>query len=273
MLSTVEVRSTSGELLTLSLADPSNGFVVADIDGLGPVKAAIATSSFALMDGVQFQSARREGRNLLFKIELIPDYVTQSVEDLRWRLYDFFMTKAQVSARFILSGGLEVDISGIVEDCQPDIFSQEPTMNVVVFCTNPDLVDITPVVIEGDTVSDTTEMLIEYPGTVETGFVLTISADRDFDELDIYMRGPDNVTRVFNFGANMLDLDVITINTNQGSKSITITRAAVPFSALYGRSPQSAWLKLAKGDNYIRVAVEGDPIPYELTYTAKYGAI
>lgn len=276
MLSTVEFRSPGGELLSLSFENPSGGFLITDIDGLGPVKASIATSTFAAMDGVQFHSARREGRNLLFKIELIPDWATQTMESLRWRLYDFFMTKAQVSIRFIFSNELEVDISGIVESCEPDIFAKEPTMNVVVFCTNPDLVDITPVVVEGGTVEDDTEMLIEYVGTEDTGFTFTLEVDRDFDELDMYLRGPDNIVQTLNFGGNILDLDVLEIVTIKGSKSITVIRASVPFSALYGKMPQSAWPKLSKGDNYIRVVVgesTGTPIPYTVTYTTKYGAV
>ena len=273
MLTTVEVRTTAGTLLTLPLEDAANGLIITDIDGLGPVKATIVSSAFAKRDGTQFQSARREERNITMRIRLEPDYSVDSVQDLRERVYDFFMTKSQVSLRFINSNDLEVDISGRVETCEPAIFSKEPEMNISILCFDIDFVDITPVEISGETTEDLDEITVNYVGNADTGIIFVLNVDRTLDDFTIYHRPPDGVIRTLDFAASLLTGDVVTINTISGSRSVTLTRSGVDSSLLYGISPQSNWLALTKGANYIRVFADGDEIPYEITYTTKYGAL
>ena len=91
MLSQVNVTSAQGEILQLVLADVSDGFVLEDIGGLGPVKATLVSTGFANQDGVQPQSAKREQRDLSFKIGLEPYDTSMTVQQLRQQLYDFFM--------------------------------------------------------------------------------------------------------------------------------------------------------------------------------------
>jgi hypothetical protein len=55
MLTGVEVRTIQDNLLALSLDDPSSGFIIEEIEGLDPVKASVVSSSFATMDGEQYQ--------------------------------------------------------------------------------------------------------------------------------------------------------------------------------------------------------------------------
>lgn len=273
MLTTVEVRTPAGELLTLPLEDVSDGLIINDIDGLGPVKATVVTSSFATMDGVQFQTVRREARNVVITLDLEPDYSLDTVEDLRDRLYSFFMSKSAVSLRFIRSGGLEVDVDGYVESCEPVLFTNEPKIVISIICPQPDLVDITPVELTGDTVDDTTETLVEYAGTVETGIVFVLTLDRDLSEFNIYHRGPDNTITSLDINATLLNGDVLTINTIAGSRSVSLNRGGTISSLLYAKSSSSKWTEFTRGDNYIRVYADGDPIPYEITYLKRYGGI
>lgn len=273
MLSTVEVRTTAGTLLTLPLEDVSNGLYILDIDGLDPVKATIVSSSFANVDGSQYQSARRESRNIILKIALKPDYSIDSVADLRNRLYDFLMPKSNVSLRFIMDDDLEVDISGRVESFETPLFSKEPEVDISIICFDPDFVDITPVELSGESTDGTDEELIEYNGTVETGIIFTLEIDRTLTEFTIYHRPPDGIVRTLDVAASFVAGDVLEIVTVRGSKGLTLTRTAVDSSALYAMSPQSNWIQLEKGNNYIRVYAEGDPIPYELSYMTRYGGL
>src|SRR6478609_12341 len=126
MLEKVEVRNYSGGVLTFLLDDPSSGFVVRDIQGLDPVKAVLASSGFAGVDGAQFQSARRESRNILAIIGLEPDYATQSVKSLRDTLYDVIMPKDQCSVWFFDTDESLVYIDGRVESIETELFVQEP---------------------------------------------------------------------------------------------------------------------------------------------------
>ena len=275
MLETVEVRSPSGDLLSLNLADISSGFIVADIKGLNPVKATIVRTPIATLDEEAINATRRDARNLIFILEPEPDYTTETIRDLRWRLYDFFMPEAPVNLRFIHSAGdnLEVEINGIVEDFDWPLFAAEPEGTLSIICEKPDFVVLDSLEVEGDTVEDSSEVLLAYPGTVESGLVWTLNIDRDIDEIDFYLRAPDGITRYFWLGGTLLTGDVLEINSIPGQKAITVTRSGTPFSLLYGLMPVAPWPTLWKGNNYLRVVVEGDPIPYTVSYKPKYGGL
>lgn len=273
MLTKVEVRTALGMLLVLPLEETVNGYIVEEILGLDPVKATLVSSSFAQLDGAQYQASRRETRNILLKIGLEPDYVTQSVEALRNNLYTFFMTKMAVTLRFFTSTGLIVDIPGRVETCETNLFTKEPQVDISIICFDPDFVDLTPVEILGDTVDDSTEFLIEYEGTVETGIVFVLNVDRALTEFTIYSRAADNVVRPLNISAVLQASDVVTINTVVGSKGLTLVRASTESSLLYAMDSQSNWTELQNGDNYFRIYAVGAPIPFSITYLTRYGGL
>lgn len=274
MLSKVEVTNRQGSLLSLPLDDISEGIIVADIDGLGPVKATIVSSSFANVDGSQYQTSRREDRNLKIQVELDPDYISTSVWDLRSKLYSFFMTKALVSLRFYESSGLTVDISGRVESCEPAIFTDKPAVDISIICNDPDFIDLNQVTLSEMTTAGSTEILIPYPGTVETGSTFVMNIDRALTEFTIYHRPPDGSLRQFDFAAPLVAGDVLTISSIKGNKGVTLTRSSSDSSLLRGKSPQSGWIELdGPGDNYIRVYATGAAIPYTLTFTPRYGGL
>jgi len=66
---------------------------------------------------------------------------------------------------------------------------------------------------------------------------------------------------------------VLVISSLQGNKGITLTRASVTSSFLYGRSAQSSWIKFVEGLNQFRVYALGDPVPYVLEYLVRYGGL
>lgn len=273
MLTLVEVRSSQGSLLSLPLEDVSDGLILQDVEGLDPVKATIVSSSFAGMDGSQYQSSRREDRNLILKLDLEPDYITSSVRDLRKRLYKYFMPKSYVSLRFYDSDGLTVDISGRVESFESPLFTNEPEVSISILCFDPDFIDLTPVELNGMTTSGTTETLITYDGSVETGILFTLNLDRNLTEFTFYHRPPDGTLRSMEFAASLVAGDVLKISTVAGNKGANLNRSNSDSSILYGISPQSNWIELMQGDNYIRVYAEGIPIPYNITYTNRYGGL
>jgi len=273
MLTKVEVRNTLGLLLTLELEDVSDGLVLEDIQGLDPVKATLVSSGFANLDGVQFQSSRREARNLVLILGLEPDYVTQTVYGLRRQLYSFFMPKSLVSLRLFDSEGLTVDIQAMVEDFNTSLFSKEPQVNIPMTCFDPDFVELTPIVVAGNTVSTSTEFNIPYDGTVETGIEFKLNLDRSLSAFTIYHRPADDQIRTLNFAASLISGDVLTINTVVGSKAVTLLRSSVISSLLYAQDPQSNWIELLKGDNHFRVYATGAAIPFTITYTPRHGGL
>lgn len=273
MLTQVEVRNPAGALLSLVLDDISDGYVLQDVEGIDPVKATIVSSTFATLDGVQYQTARREARNLIISLGLEPDYATSSVQALRSNLYNWFMSKAAVNLRFYDSTGLIVGIDGRVESLEAPLFAKEPKATISVMCSDPDFVELTPVTGSGSTVSTTTEFLVTYNGSVEAGIEFVLNLNRAETDFVIYHRPPDGIIRSFSFLGSLLNADVLKVNTNVGSKAVTLTRAGVQSSLLYGRQPGSAWFLLQPGANYFRFYATGAAIPFTYSFTERHGGL
>jgi hypothetical protein len=273
MFNKLEVRNPAGTLLTLVLDDVTDGYVLKDIQGLDPVKATIISSTFANLDGVQYQTARREARNIIVKLGLEPDYATGSVRALRTNLYTWFMTKAPVNLTLYDDDGLTVNIDGHVEYCNTPPFAKEPEASISIICENPDFVELTAVSGSGSTVSTTTEFSFNYTGSVEAGIQFTLALNRSLSGFTIYHRPPDNITRTFDFVASMLNLDSVNVDMNRGSKGVTLTRSSVQSSMLYGRQRGSAWFLLQPGVNYFRFYASGAAIPFTYSYTRRHGGL
>lgn len=273
MLQTVEVRTPQGALLSLPLQDVVSGYILEEVQGLDPVKATLVSSGFATMDGEQYHSARRATRNVTLKIGLEPNYVTETVQDLRRGLYDYLMPKNAVNLRFVMSDGLEADIQGRVESLETDFFSQDPAVDVSVICYDPDFVGSDAVVLAGNTTSTTTETTIDYEGTVDTGVLLQLNVNRTLSSFTVYHRDPAGTLRSLDFQAGMVNGDIVKISTVSGSKYARKTTAGTESSALYAVSPQSYWFKLEPGTNTLRVFATGAAIPYTLTYLNRYGGL
>jgi hypothetical protein len=274
MLSKVETRTDQGSLFSLELADADSGYIVAGIDGLDPVKATLVSSSFAAVDGAQYQNARRETRNIIIKLELDPDPAAgDTVRSLRKKLYGFFMPKKHVSMRFIEDDGFSVDIDGRVESCESPLFAQVPTVVISIVCFDPDFVDPTLKTVSGMLTSDVDSTLVNYEGSVENGFVVTININRTVTEFTIYLQPPNDQIQQMNFAAPLVAGDVLTISTVYGNKGATLNTAGVVNSILYGISPESKWFELQPGVNSLRFYAVGAGIPASIQYVAKYGGL
>lgn len=275
MLEKVEVLTEQGVLLTLPLQDISEGYSVQDIEGLDPVKATLISSTFGLMDGEQYQSSRREKRNIILTLGYEPDYETGSVQDLRKKLYSFFMPKSRVLLRFFQAGEPTAQIYGRVESFDSPKFAKEPIAVISVVCFDPDFYNPTPALITGNTTSSTVETTHIYPGSVESGILFRLLVDRSITEFTIYHRPPDDTLRSLDFvtASPLQPGDVLSISTIPGNKYVTLTRGGVDISFLFGVSPQSDWISFFPGKNKLRIYAEGAGIPYQIEYTTKFGGL
>lgn len=275
--------NTRGSVLDFPLEDTSGGFVVQGIEGLGPVKANIVSSSFADADGEQYHSSRREARDIKISLGLEPDYGTQSVKELRDQLYSFFMPKTKVVLGFHLfdkfaSGlpdeTLDVQIEGYVETTEPNIFAKEPTIDISIHCPDPDFIIPASTVLSGNTVSSlATSWNIPYEGSIETGITFKLNVNRSISAFSIQHTLPDQTVKNVDVTYDLLNGDVVEIDSNFGSKGVYLTRAGVKSSILYAQSPQSNWLELWPGDNNFQVVVAGAAIPFSVEYITKYGGL
>jgi hypothetical protein len=275
VLQRVDVTNNQNVTLSLPFGDVSNGYLLSNIDGLDPVKATIVTSSFASMDGVQEQSVKREARNLIFHFGYEPDFATvpTSVTALRNTLYNFFMPKSLVTMRFYSDDKPELTIIGRVETFANPLFTATPGATIGIMCTNPDFVPDAISVFNGSTVGGSTETILTYNGTVDTGFTFRLPLTAASSGFTIYHRSGEDVLSSLQFTASLLSGDVLNISTIQGAKSAILTRSGSNSSLLYGVSPFSKWLTLTPGPNYIRVVQGGVSMPYSIQYSERYGAL
>lgn len=274
----VEVTNSQGNLLVLSLEDISSGYVVEDIDGLGPVKATIVSSNFATMDGQQYQSSSRETRNITITLSYSPNVsVDQTVRSLRSRLYQFFMTATKVDLAFFMNDGLTANVSGRVESCEPVLFTRDPQMSISIICFDPDFVDNDTVSIHNVfTTIDSTYKPLQVDGSVKTGLnSLEFTAPKAISEFTIYHTTPSGEVRTMLVSAPLVVNDIVRICTIPGQKSITLTRSGTTTSLLYAVSPQSAWVLLEPGLNqfYLNATATGPSAPVLIDYNNRYGGL
>lgn len=273
MITKVDVRAAQGGFLSLPIADSSSGYVVQNIEGLDPVKATLVSSSFAQQDGSQYQSSRRESRNIKITLGLDPDWTIDTVRALRTRLYSVFMPKSAVELTFLMADNLEVKISGRVESFESLMFTQDPVVDVSIMCFDPDFIEPDFIIQNGTSTAGPSSMSFNYVGTVETGIIFKIKPNRDVNEFTIYHQESDGNLKSFDFQASLDDGDVVTISTIPGNKYATLTRGGSDASILYGVSPQANWIELTPGTNSIRVYSEGEPVPYTIQYSNRYGGL
>lgn len=273
MITKLDIRSSQGGYLSLNLDAITPGYYVQAIEGLDPVKATLVSASFAQQDGAQYQSSKRETRNIKLTLGLDPDWTVDNIRSLRTRLYSVLMPKTEVTLTFLMSDGLDASISGRVESFESAMFTQEPAVDVSILCFDPDFVDPDVELQNGASTPSSVSTEFNYIGTVEAGILFKLLVNRALTEFTIYQQASDGSLRTLEFQAPLQANDVLTISTVSGNKYATRTRAGTDTSVLYGISPQSSWLELTPGVNSFRVYAEGDPVPYTLQYSNRYGGL
>lgn len=258
--------------LVLEMLENDSGYQ-AQFEGLEPVKANLVSSSFVGIDGQQFQSASREARNIIIKLDLHPDFVTDTFTTLRNKLYTYLMPKSEINMRFHLVSGLYVDISGIVEEHSSPMFEQDPEVEVSVMCFKPDFIDPQMITLSGGTVSDGTITPVNYPGNIEVGIVLTLNVNRTLPAFSMYNTGEDGVLTQMDFSGSLIAGDQLIVSSVRRAKGITLIRAGISSSYLFGRTAQSGWIEFSEGINQFRIYAVGDPVPYEVEYFVRYGGL
>lgn len=274
MLNKVEVRNSQGAVLSLPLFDSSGGYAVTDIDGTDPVRASIVTSTIAGIDGNTYQSSRRDSRNIVIKLDIVPDYVTNDAKILRDNLYKYFMPKSNVTLTFFDTDGSTVEISGRVEDLDSPKFVKEPFADISIICFDPDFLATTPTVFSGNSSSNpNTFSTLNYEGTSDTGVIFTFTAPRSLTGFTLSVKTPSNITQLLTYSQVINSGDIIHISSVTRDKYAIQIRSSVESSVLNGVSPTSIFPVLEAGNNEIRVTIDGAAIPYTITYNRRYGAI
>lgn len=297
MINTLEVINENGQVLRLPLEDFSSGYAVEDIDGLDPVKATLVSSTFAGLDGEQYQSSRLVPRNVILKLGYIPNAISGDISALRKNLYKYLMPKSKINLLFGMDDMETVVIPGVVEAFDSPKFSRDPKATASIVCYDPDFVgaskifnagvQYSPVVpdptkpggmvsLGADPVPLKNEYELYYPGTASTGVILSVHSTpaNPIQNFLVNHTPEDGYTRTMAFGAPtpLSDGERVIISTVPGDK-YAIIRKAQDIPILYGVSEQSTWLSLYEGVNKLSVMSNGQPVPFTVTYSVRYGGI
>lgn len=271
-LSMVTIVSASGEAVEL-LVGSSIGYQLEEIEGLDPVKATISSSNFGLTDGASYQSSRRDIRNIVMRIGLVPDFVTNTVQSLRLGLARKMMPKSQVTLKFHDADGTVFRTVGRVESFEAPMFVQSPKVTISFLCMDPDFISEVESSFSGSSVPDLTNATLNYEGTVNTGFRLEMTVNRPTNEIAFVVQTSEGDTKRMDFAMALVSGDRIEISSVFGEKGVWITKNGIRESALYATTPNSHFMTLSNGTNLVRVQLAGEAIPYTIKYYARHGGL
>lgn len=136
MFQSMTVTNARGDTLDLPIRNPmATGYNVVAIDGLGPVDAVLQTSNTVTTDGVIFNGARKDEREITINLAYHPES-GKNIEDLRHGTYRYFPEKEEVTLVFH-ADTRSVRTTGIVESNEISIFSEKESSSIVVKCPDP----------------------------------------------------------------------------------------------------------------------------------------
>lgn len=254
--------------------DPVN---IRNIEGLGPVKSEITTTPSGTSRGETKQGSSTGKRNIVLTLGLSPNWTTQTISSLRQLLYAYFMTENWVKLRFYSDELPTTDIEGTVESFEPNMFSQDPEIQISIINEKPDFIDIDATIYKGTVDDGSTWLEVDYEGSVSSG--LEIRVDRSV-ALPAYS-GPVTIA-VENFkGIKAIVLDSVTINTLksykmssvQGQKRVqneTIEDGSVT-NLLKNMSGE--WPELQPGENLVNVRASSPGQTWTLAYFNRFGGL
>lgn len=270
---------TSTPDLTLSGSSAHEDPVqILNIEGLDPVTSEISSTPFATGRGELYQGASTGKRNLVLTLGLNPDWEEQTVASLRKLLYAYLMPELWVRLRFFTDDYPPVQITGIVESFAPNIFSQDPEIQVSILCPKPDFVAVDATYVNG-TIADDAEHVIDYTGTVTTGFELRIKATDAVPSLegDLTIVN-ESVRDIQVFQALSIPVDtskyfmISTVKSSRRIQSVFVESGAV-VNLLARMVVSSNWPELSPGENVFSIAAEAPGQEWVMGYFNRYGGL
>lgn len=253
-------------------------YTITDIDGIDPPDANINTTHNAGADGSEFNSAYVNDRQITITL-----VVNAPAEVNRINLYKYFKSKFPVTL-YYTNATREVFINGYVQNISVGYFDKKQTVQIVIFCPKPYFNGVTDSVQEFASV----ESLFEFPfsiaeagipfselivgleksiinnGDVTTGVIINIQATGQVVNPKIY-NVETRESLILN--TTLQRGDLVTINTRQAEKAITLLRNGVTTNLIGSLAQGSTWFALAPGDNVFTITADGLPENMLVTFT------
>lgn len=283
MITKVEVFSEQPDAPELPLGGfmPNDDPVqIKNIEGLGPVKADIASTQSASGRGEIPQGSSTGKRNIVLTLGLNPDYTAlQSMASLRQILYRYLLPENWTKLRFYSDELPPVVIEGVTESFEPNMFSQDPEVQVSIICHKPDFVEEDATIYTGVVDDGTIEFEFDYIGTIPTGFELRIDAA----VANPSYTGALDITMLSQLLPQLFEVDPVTIDgtkyfklsTMQSKKRVQniLVATGEETNLLADVSASSVWPKIKPGQNVLSVAAEETGQAWTLAYFNRFGAM
>lgn len=270
------LENKNGDQLTFGQNSP---FTITDIQGLNPPAATINTNEVALIDGARFNSAKLQMRtiNVAFAIEYSAAYN---------RIEVFKVLKSKQYVKLYYNGDYrDVWIEGYIQSIDITYFDMKQVVTCAILCPSPYFKEAQMIVNEINNIINTfhfpfastvnpelvfgylsndVSVLIENDGDVECGMVI-----------ELYVRSAVSNPKVWNYisrefiGLNysLQTADLVTIDTRQGQKSVTLLRNGVESNLFNYVIEGSTWLQLsANGDTFVYEVGTGNNADLAVTF-------
>lgn len=273
---TLSVENQKGEILNLF---NNKAYDLLKVDGLAPPVANLNFSELSNFDGSVYNSAQLGNRNIVLTIK-----IHNPAEENRNNLYKYFSMKKII--RVIYENDLrKVYCDGYVETFECDLFVINEIAQISIICPDPywkeeQLTEISfsntvglfefpfDIPEEGIEFSTIEGMSNKYINNseIETGTIIEFRAIADVDKPKFINR---TTQKYFSIDFNMIEGDVIRINSNRGKKSVILIRNAVETNIINNMVQGSTWINLAPGLNELSYECERGQINL-IVYMATY---
>jgi len=252
---------------------------IRNITGLNPVKAAVTTSPYGSVDGASYTGSSVLGRNIVLTLHPNPDWDNWTFEGLRKLIYSYFMPKRNTRLVFFSDDMVPVEISGVVESVEVNMFSKDQEFLVSIVCPDPYFIALDPTVVTGQTVRAGVgaPVIVEYNGTIETGMNVKVTAVTAPNPTDIgiqigdpqivYFATQASVDPTLYFEMNSVAMRKYVQNVNIGTGVITNLLSKIHVQE------GSAWPLLQPGENEFFVITDQGVQDWELSFYERFGGL
>ncbi len=270
------LENSNGDQLTFGQNSP---FTISEIQGLNPPDATINTSQVALIDGARFNSAKLNMRtiNVAFAIEYSASYN---------RIQVFKVLKSKQYVKLYYKGDYrDVWIEGYIQSIDISYFEKKQVVTCAILCPFPYFREAQQIINEIENtistfhfpftsteepelvfgyLSNDVDVYVENEGDVECGLTIELYARTAVSNPKIW----NYISREY-FGLNyeMQQADLITIDTRQGQKSVTLLRNGVESNIFNYVVQGSTWLQLSpEGDTFVYEVEDGNNADLSVTF-------
>lgn len=285
MIKSITVVNYLGESLKMELMRPEeSGFIIQNIDGLGPPKANINITELSTGDGAVYNSARLSPRNVIIDLIFIPN---PTIEHVRQKTYKYFPIKKMVKLQIETDNRI-CECSGYVESNEPSIFSRQESTRISIVCNDPYLYSagedglnisefsaiealfefpfgnesLSNNLVEFSSIQNHAECNVVYDGDLEIGIKISIYAYDKATNITIYNPYTRETMRIDTdkleklTGSALVAGDELIITTVKNNKSVMLLRDGVYTNVLNVLDRDADWFQLAKGDNIFMYVAE-----------------